>query len=89
VNAVVRRREAVSVDVFVLYFEGPDSEGRTFGKFLGVYSSQARAARAVERLQSLPVFRHYPKGFQVEAVPLDGDFHPSLFDPPPPGPPPD
>ena len=73
-NSLVRRREAVSVDVFVLYFLGPDSEGHTFGKFLGVYSSQARAARAVERLQSLPVFRHYPKGFQVDAVRLRRGF---------------
>ena len=76
------------MDVFVLYFLGPDSEGHTFGKFLGVYSSQGRAARAVERFQSLPAFRHYPKGFQVDVVRLDGDFIPSLFDPPPPGPPP-
>ncbi len=74
------------MDVFVLYFMGPDSQGHTFGKFLGVYSTQASEARAVERLQSLPYFCHYPKGFQVDAVQLDGDFNPSLFDPPPPGP---
>ena len=75
------------MDVYVLDFMGPDSEGQTFGKFLGVYSTQARAAWAVERLQSLPAFRHYPRGFQVEAVQLDGEFTPSRFNPPP-GPPP-
>jgi hypothetical protein len=79
------------MDVYVLYFVGPDSQGRTFGKFLGVYSSQARAARVVERLQGLPGYRHYPKGFQVEAVRLDGSFVPTPFDypPPPPGPSPE
>jgi hypothetical protein len=75
------------MDVFVLYFEGPDPQGHTFGKFLGVYSSQAHAARAVERLQGLPAFRHYAKGLQVEAVKLDGDYSVAAgFDPPPPGP---
>ncbi len=65
------------MEVFVLYFMGPDPNGHPFGKFLGVYSSQSRAARAVERLQGLPAFRHYPKGFQVEVVRLDGDFDPT------------
>ena len=36
--------------VYVLYFMGPSAEGHWFGRFLGVYSSQARAARATERL---------------------------------------
>ncbi len=74
------------MNVFVLYYMGPDSEGHTFGKFLGVYSSQVRAARAVERLQSLPFYRHYPKGFQVEAVVLDEDFDQANLGPPPPNP---
>jgi hypothetical protein len=74
------------VNVFVLYFMGPDGDGHWFGKFLGVYSSQARAARAVERLQGLPGYRHYPKGFQVECVQLDEDFDQAEVGPPPPNP---
>jgi hypothetical protein len=73
-------------NVFVLYYTGPDAEGHTYGKFLGVFSSQARAARAVGRLQSLPGFHHYPKGFQVEAVELDGHIDLSQLGPPPPKP---
>ncbi len=73
-------------NVFVLYYMGPDSEGHTYGKFLGVFSSQARATRVVERLQSLPGYRHYPKGFQVEAVELDGEIDLSQLGPPPPNP---
>jgi hypothetical protein len=74
------------VDVFVLYFVGPDADGNTFGRFLGVYSSQTRAARAIERVQGLPDYRHYPRGFQVEQVRLDGE--PGQYEPgvPPPKP---
>jgi hypothetical protein len=73
--------------VFVLYYMGPDSDGHWFGKFLGVYSSQARAARAVERLQGQPCYRHYPRGFQVECVRLDEELHhPAELGPPPPNP---
>jgi len=70
--------------LFVLYFMGPDHQGHVVGQFMGVYSSQARAARAVERLQSLPWFSHYPKGFQVEAVQLDEEVDHSTFGSPPP-----
>jgi hypothetical protein len=74
------------VDVFVLYFLGPDADGHWFGKFLGVYSTQARAARAVERLQGLPGYRYYPRGFQVECVRLDGEPDLSELGVPPPHP---
>jgi hypothetical protein len=73
-------------NVFVLYYIGPDAEGHTYGKFLGAFSSQARAARAVERLQGLPGLRHYPKGFQVDAVELDAEIHLNRLGPPPPNP---
>lgn len=72
-----------SPNVFVLYFVGPDSEGHSFGKFFGVYSSQGRAARAVERLQSRSGYSHYPKGFQVECVRLDEDYLDNPGPPPP------
>lgn len=73
------------VNVFVLYWMGPGADGTTRGRFLGVYSSQREAARAVERLQERPEYRHYPKGFQVEAVQLDQDCEgwPDLGPPPP------
>jgi hypothetical protein len=74
------------VNEFVLYFLGPDADGHWFGKFLGVYSSQARAARAVERLQGRPGYCHYPRGFQVECVRLDEDLDQSELGPPPPRP---
>jgi hypothetical protein len=61
------------VNVFVLYFLGPDRDGNCFERFLGVYSSQASAGRAGERHQGLPGYRHYSKGFQVECIQLDED----------------
>jgi hypothetical protein len=70
------------VNVFVLYYMGPNGEGHCVGKFLGVYSSQAKAARAVERLHRLPGYRHDPKGFQVQAVRLDEEFDQSKAGPP-------
>jgi hypothetical protein len=76
----------VSATVYVLYFMGPGVDGKWFGKFMGVYSSQSKAARAVERLQALPYYRHYPKGFQVDCVVVDEDFDQSALGPPPPNP---
>jgi hypothetical protein len=72
--------------VFVLYFVGPDADGKWFGKFLGVYSSQRQAARAIERFQRFPYYGHYPKGFQVECIQVDEDFDQSKPYPPPPRP---
>jgi hypothetical protein len=72
--------------VFVLYFMGPGSDGHWFGKFLGVYSSQSKAARAVERFQAEPAYRHYPKGFQAECVEVDADLPFNDPGPPPPNP---
>jgi len=62
--------------VFVLYFVGPTGPNTEswFGKFIGVYTSQREAARAVERQQRRAEFRHYPQGFQVECVHLDEDY---------------
>ncbi len=73
-------------DVFVLYFTGPDSGGHTVGRFLGVFSSQANAVRAAERLQRRPGYRHHSKGFQVEAIELDLEIDLGKFGPPPPQP---
>jgi hypothetical protein len=75
------------MNVFILYFIGPDAEGHTVGKFFGAYSSQSKAARAVERLQVLPEYREYPRGFHVECIELDQDYPHGLEPPPPAGPP--
>lgn len=72
------------MNVFILYHIGPNAEGHTVGKFFGVYSSQAKAARAIERFQSLPQYRHHPMGFQAECVKLDEDYPDGLEPPPPP-----
>jgi hypothetical protein len=72
------------MNVFVLYFIGPSTDGGWFGKFLGVYSSQKQALRAVERFQGRPAYRHYPKGFEVEGVQVDEDYESPLGPPPPP-----
>ncbi len=74
--------------VFVLSYIGP-KEDRWWGKFIGVYSSQAQALRAIERFQSRPDFRDYPQGFQVDATDLDEDYEQARgFFAPPPTPPP-
>ncbi len=73
--------------VFVLSYMRPDPEGRLGGRFIGVYSSQQSAARAVERLGRRPGFSDYPRGFQVDCVELDEDFEQAVFFyslPPPP-----
>jgi hypothetical protein len=74
--------------VFVLYFMGPEANGANpgvdWGKFIGVYSSQREALRAIERHQSRPCFSHYPKGLKVECIELDQDFDGSENAGPPP-----
>lgn len=42
-------------------------------KFIGVYSSQASAEQAVERMRSQPGFREIPEGFSVDAYTVDKD----------------
>src|SRR5262249_26037748 len=79
--------EQLPMKVFVLYFMGPSATGEWFGRFLGVYSSQLEALRAIERLQGHPGYRHYPQGFQAECVELDVDHdQPPVLGPPPPPP---
>jgi hypothetical protein len=42
-------------------------------KFIGVYSSRALAAAAVERLGTQPGFRDAPDGFHIDAYTIDTD----------------
>ena len=75
--------------VFVLSYLRPDANKQWGGWFIGVYSSQQQAARAVERLGRQPFFRDYPQGFQIDGVELDEDYQRAgFFQSPPPTPPP-
>ena len=42
-------------------------------KLIGVYSSEANAKAAIERLKSMPGFRDYPEGFQIFDDVVDRD----------------
>lgn len=72
--------------VYVLSYVRPAADAQLVGHFLGVYSSQPEAARAVERLGRRPGFKEYPRGFQIDCTELDEDFEKSIFflSPPPP-----
>jgi hypothetical protein len=71
--------------VFIVSHLQP-TDGRWSGRLIGVYSSQATAARAIERLSRDPQFREYARGFQVDAMELDEDFRQAVYymSPPPP-----
>jgi hypothetical protein len=71
--------------VFILSFMHP-IPGAWSGKLIGIYSSHANAAMAIERLGREPDFRDFPRGFQVDAVGLDEDFRDAVYylSPPPP-----
>ena len=60
------------MDVYVLQHsrEYDDTEDI---KLIGVYSSEAAARAAIERLLRQPGFRSYPDGFHVDRYPLDKD----------------
>jgi len=49
--------------------DGPDEDV----KMIGVYSTPETAAAAVERLKGQPGFSDWPKGFHVDAYPVDQD----------------
>jgi hypothetical protein len=42
-------------------------------KDIGIYSSEATAAAAIERLRDLPGFRNWPNGFRIMRTRLDVD----------------
>lgn len=42
-------------------------------KFVGVYSSPAKAAKAIRRLKRLPGFKDHPAGFYVDKYTVDLD----------------
>jgi hypothetical protein len=42
-------------------------------KLIGIYSSEAKAKLAIERLRVLPGFSEWPDGFSVDCYPIDAD----------------
>lgn len=59
--------------VFVLHHVRADDEFGDDAKLIGVYSCDASANAAIERLSMQPGFREHPAGFQVSQYPLDKD----------------
>ena len=48
-------------------------DGRPECKIVGVYSSEAEASLAQERVKGLPGFSGTPEGFQIHKYPLDSE----------------
>ena len=55
---------------FLLQHERPDTEDV---KVIGLYSSEAAARAAIERLRLQPGFSDYPNGFTIDRYKLDQD----------------
>ena len=60
----------------VVFHSYEDAAGCEEVKFIGVYSSEARANAAVERLRKQPGFRDRPDGFHVDPYDVDKDHWP-------------
>jgi hypothetical protein len=61
------------VDVFVVQHVHELPGGEESVKFIGVYSSEAQAQAAVQRLTPQPGFAETAAGFHVDRYPLDQD----------------
>ena len=59
--------------VYLLHHAYADAAGCDEVKLVGVYSSDAAAKAAVDRLRKQPGFRDRPSDFHVEAYELDKD----------------
>ena len=59
--------------VFVLHHVNKLLSGEEDVKLIGIYSSEASAQRAIERLSSQPGFRKYLEGFDIGCYELDKD----------------
>jgi hypothetical protein len=59
--------------VFVVHHECQRYDDRDEIKLIGIYSTEAKAKSAIERLRVLPGFRECPDGFSVDCYPLDAD----------------
>ncbi|HYM07982.1 MAG TPA: hypothetical protein VEU11_15610 [Terriglobales bacterium] len=59
--------------VHLLWFVQENPEGEDTELLLGVYSSEAAAKTAIQRLQDKPGFVSFPDGFQIHPYELDRD----------------
>jgi homoserine kinase type II len=57
--------------VYALWHTYETKSGVEDIKFLGAYSTEARAKEALEQVRSQPGFCDYPDGFEIAAVTLD------------------
>ena len=55
------------------HYDPEDDSGIDFDKRIGVYSSEALAKAAIERLRDKPGFRECPNGWLIEEVVVDKD----------------
>lgn len=62
--------------LFALFHSLPQSDRL---KLIGVYTSQRRAAGALERTRLLPGFCEEPEGFTIEQYEVDRDHWPRGF----------
>jgi hypothetical protein len=59
--------------VFVVHHEYQRDDDQDETKLIGIYSSEAKAKLAIERLRVLPGFSEWPDGFSVDCYPIDAD----------------
>jgi homoserine kinase type II len=59
--------------VFVLHHVAREDTPDEDVKLIGVYSTRVLAEAAVARMCSLPGFRDYPSGFEIDEYRLDRD----------------
>ena len=59
--------------VYPMWHVRRDDEYGDDAKFIGVYSSEEEAGRAIDRLKDQPGFRDHPAGFQFEPYEIDND----------------
>ena len=55
----------------LLHFDGQDIDGVDYLKSVGVYSTEADAKQAIERLRNKPGFRDHPERWRIWEVALD------------------
>ncbi len=59
--------------VFVVHHEYQRDDDTDEIKLIGIYSTEAKAKSAIERLRVLPGFSECPDGFSVDCYPIDAD----------------
>jgi len=60
-------------DLFLVQHLNIHQDGGESVKLIGIYSSEAAALQAVERLKSKPGFCEIPEGFSIDLYTLDED----------------